>query len=88
MSAEGFLPGELIKEILWARDWTRDDLAKASGYPVAFINEVITGKRKITVGIARGLAAALGTTAQFWLNMESACRLSILLSEIKCQGSY
>ena len=41
------------------------------------MNEIITGKRGITVESAKGLSEAFGTSAQLWLNMESAYRLSL-----------
>lgn len=74
---EGFLPGDLIKEELEARGWTQEDLAEILGRTPTSINEIITGKRGITVDSAKGIAEAFGTSAQFWLNMESAYRLSL-----------
>ena len=75
--AEGFLPGDLIRRELEERGWTQDDLAEIMGRTPASINEIISGKRGITVETANGLGEALGTGAQFWLNMESAYRLSL-----------
>ncbi len=75
--AESFLPGDLIKEELEERGWTQEDLAEILGRTTAGVNEIITGKRGITVDTAKGLGEALGTGAQFWLNMESAYRLSL-----------
>jgi len=77
MPAEGFPPGELIKEELEVRGWMQDDLAEILGRTKTAINEVITGKRGITVDTAKGLGEAFGTGAEFWLNMESAYRLSL-----------
>lgn len=75
--AEGFLPGDLIKEELEARGWTQEDLAEILGRTTPTVNEIITGRRGITVDSAKGIAGAFGTSAQFWLNMESAYRLSL-----------
>ena len=47
--AEGFLPGDLIKEELEERGWTQEDLAEILGRTTASVNEIITGKRGITV---------------------------------------
>jgi len=77
IAAEGFLPGDLIKEELGARGWTQDDLAEILGRTTSSVNEIITGKRGLTVDSAKGLGEAFGTSAQFWLNMESAYRLSL-----------
>jgi HTH-type transcriptional regulator/antitoxin HigA len=75
--AEGFLPGDLIKEELEARGWTQEDLAEILGRTTTTVNEIITGKRGITVESAKGISEAFGTSAQFWLNMETAYRLSL-----------
>src|SRR4030066_1482101 len=75
--AEGFLPGDLIKEELEMRGWTQDDLAEILGRTTSAVNEVITGKRGITVDTAKALGEAFGTGAEFWLNMESSYRLSL-----------
>ncbi|MCX6089571.1 MAG: helix-turn-helix domain-containing protein [Candidatus Atribacteria bacterium] len=75
--AEGFLPGDLIKEELEARGWAQEDLAEISGRTTTTVNEIITGKRGITIDSAKGIGEAFGTSAQFWLNMESAYRLSL-----------
>lgn len=75
--AEGFLPGDLIKEELEMRGWTQEDLAEILGRTTTTVNEIITGKRGITIDSAKGISEAFGTSAQFWLNMESAYRLSL-----------
>ncbi len=74
--AEVFPPGELIKEELEVRDWAQEDLAEILGRPTRLVNELIAGKRKITLKTAKGLGEAFGTSAQFWMNMQSLYRLS------------
>lgn len=78
LPAESFAPGEFIKEELEARGWTQDDLADIIGRPVRLVNEIIAAKRGITPETAKGLGDALGTGAQFWMNLESAYRLSLV----------
>jgi len=73
--AEVFPPGEFIREELEARGWTQADLAEILGRPVRLVNEIIVGKRGITPETAKGLGAAFGTSAQFWLNLESSYQL-------------
>src|SRR5262245_16756482 len=75
-AAEVFPPGEILKDELEARGWTQTDLGEILGRPARVVNEIITGKRGITPETAKGLAEALGTTAQFWMNLESAWQLS------------
>ena len=73
--AEAFPPGDFLKEELEERGWTQDDLAAIMGKQVRTVNELVVGKRSVTPGTAKSLAAALGTTAQFWLNLDSAYKL-------------
>jgi HTH-type transcriptional regulator/antitoxin HigA len=73
--AEAFPPGEFIKDELEARDWTQDTLAEITGIPAPVISNIIKGKRVISVEIASQLAAAFGTTAQYWMNLETSYQL-------------
>lgn len=74
--AEVFPPGDFLRDELEERGWTQADLAEIVGRPVGTVNEIIKGKRKITPETARGLSSALGTSAEFWMNLESAYQLS------------
>lgn len=75
-AAEVFSPGEILRDELEERGWTQTDLADILGRSVGLVNEVIAGKRGITPETARGLAAALGTSPQFWMNLDAAYQLS------------
>jgi HTH-type transcriptional regulator/antitoxin HigA len=67
-----------VQERLLDRSWTQGDLADVLGRPVQAVNEIITGKKAITPETAVALSKALGNTANFWLNLESAYRLDLL----------
>jgi len=71
-------PGDLIQEELDERGWSQSDLAAILQRPSQAINEVIVGKKAITPETAVALGAAFGTSAQYWLNLESAYRLDLL----------
>jgi HTH-type transcriptional regulator/antitoxin HigA len=73
--AEAFPPGEYLRDELEARGWTQDEFAQIIGRPAPHVNLIIAGKRGITPATAKELGAALGTSPQFWLNLESAYRL-------------
>src|SRR5262245_13203278 len=75
-TAEVFSPGEFIKEELDARGWSQLDLAEIIERDPIMINQIIKGKRAITPETARLLADAFGTSAQLWLNLETAYRLA------------
>src|SRR5690242_18290166 len=74
--AEVFPPGEYVRDELEARGWTQQDLALILGRPANAINQIIAGKRSITPETAKGLAAAFGTSAEFWMNLENAYQLA------------
>lgn len=74
--AEVFPPGEFLQDELDARGWTQVEFAEIIGRPPRLINEIIAAKRSITSETAKEFAAALGTSAQFWLNLETAYQLS------------
>ena len=65
-------PGEVLKEeFLGPLNLTQVTLAGHIGVPVQRINEIIRGKRGVTPETAWLLAQALGTTAQFWVNLQA-----------------
>lgn len=75
MAAEEFPPGDYLKEFIDGRGWTQEDLAAILGRPLQLVNEVVLGKRRITPETARGFAEAFGTSAELWLNLDSAWQL-------------
>ena len=74
--AEVFPPGEVIREELEARGWSQVELADIMGRPPRVVSEIISAKRAITPETAKGLGAAFGTGATFWMNLEGAYQLS------------
>lgn len=75
--AEVFPPGEFIREELEARRWTQADFARVLGRPLQVVNQIINGKKRITVETAKEIGLALGTGPELWLNLENAYRLHI-----------
>lgn len=73
--AEAFPPGEFIKEELAARYWSQVELAEIIGRDPKVIHDLITGKRPIVPELAQLLGDALGTSAMYWMNLESSYRL-------------
>src|SRR5262245_39928137 len=73
--AHVFPPGEILREELEERGWSQTDLAEILGRPAKLVNEIVAGKRAITPETARGLAEALGTSAELWMNLESQYQL-------------
>lgn len=79
--AEVFPPGEFLREELEARGWSQVELAEIMGRPSRVVSEVMAGKRAITPETAVALGEALGTGAEFWMNLESQYQLSKVRSE-------
>lgn len=75
--AETFPPGEVIKEELEARGWTQRDLADIMGVQPSVVSALVKGTKPISLDLARNLAAALGPSAQYWINMDTAYRLNL-----------
>lgn len=65
-------PGEILnEEFLRPLGITQATLAERIGVSRRRINELVNGRRAITADTAKRLAKAFGTTAQFWMNLQS-----------------
>lgn len=65
-------PGEiLLADFLVPLGITQVALAGHLGVPIQRVNELIRGKRGVTPETAWLLAGALGTTPEFWLNLQA-----------------
>lgn len=66
-------PGEmLLEEFLKPAGITQKSFAEHIGVTRAALSETVKGKRSVTVKTAQLLSMALGTTPQFWLNLQQA----------------
>ena len=61
----------LLEDWLKPMDISQYALAKAISVPARRINEIVHGKRGITVDTALRLAAFFGTDAQSWINLQT-----------------
>ncbi len=65
-------PGEvLMEDFIQGFGITQNKLAVSIGVPPRRINEIVHGKRGITADTALRLAKYFGTSAQFWLNLQT-----------------
>jgi len=65
-------PGEiLMEEFLKPLGLTAYRLSKATNLPQTRISEIIHGRRGISPDTALRFGRALGTTAEFWLNLQA-----------------
>ncbi len=66
-------PGEiLLEEFLVPLGIAQVLLASHIGVPVQRVNELIRGKRGVTPETAWLLSKALGTSPEFWLNLQAS----------------
>jgi len=68
-------PGRILRRELEARGWTQKDLAGIMGRPAQAISQIVQAKKQITPETALQLAAAFGTSARFWINLETNYQL-------------
>lgn len=73
--AEVFHPGEFLRDELDERGWTQTEFAEIIDRPLRLVNEIVNGKRGITPETAKELGAALGTSPELWMNLDSAYHL-------------
>jgi antitoxin HigA-1 len=75
MAIEVIHPGEHLAEELEALDMSASELARKLNVPTNRITQILNGTRAITGDTALRLAHFFGTSAQFWLNLQSLYEL-------------
>ena len=70
-------PGEQLAEEMKELGLSAAALARQLGVPTNRITAILNGKRAITGDTALRLAHFFGTTAEFWLNLQSLYELRI-----------
>ena len=71
-------PGEILMEdFIEGFGITQNKLAVAIGVPPRRINEIVHGKRGISADTAVRLARYFGTSAEFWMNLQSHYELRL-----------
>jgi addiction module HigA family antidote len=70
-----FHPGMFLRKLLTEHELTQTRLAHHIGVQIGVINQICKEKRGISAGMAVKLAGALGTSPEFWLNLQTAYEL-------------
>ncbi|WP_145156174.1 HigA family addiction module antitoxin [Pseudomonas oryzihabitans] len=69
-------PGEILREeFLVPMNITPAALARALGVSNPTVNDVVLERRGISADLALRLEAALGSSAQFWMNLQATYEL-------------
>lgn len=77
-------PGEVLaEEFLEPMGLSAAALARRIGVPANRISEIVAGRRSVTGDTALRLAAALGTTPEFWMNLQKGWELAVARREWK-----
>ena len=80
-------PGTILRHrFLEEMDMTQAEAARRMDIPVTRVNELVRGKRGITARSALRLSRLLGTTPQFWMNLQAGWDLWHALQEEKKLG--
>ena len=79
-------PGEvLMEDFIAGFGITQNKLAVSIGVPPRRINEIVHGKRGITADTALRLGRFFGTSAQFWLNLQTQYDLDLAEEQVSDQ---
>lgn len=79
-------PGEvLMEDFIQGFGITQNKLAVSIGVPPRRINEIVHGKRAITADTALRLGKYFGTSAQFWLNLQTHYDLDVAQDRVAGQ---
>jgi addiction module HigA family antidote len=77
MTRPAIHPGEILAEELEEISVTPTELARQLRVPANRITQIVQGKRSVTGDTALRLGHWFGTSAQFWLNLQSAYDIRI-----------
>ena len=76
-------PGEiLLEEFLKPLKMSANALSIALRIPAPRINDIVRQKRGLSADTALRLARYFGSTAQFWLNLQTAYELKIVEQQV------
>ena len=83
MPSEPVHPGTLLKEEIEYRGISQKQLAHQMCVSYSVLNEILNGKRPISIEYALYLEAVLGIDAQLWIQMQADYNLQMAKSDRK-----
>ena len=83
MPSEPVHPGTLLKEEIEYRGISQKQLAQQMCVSYSVLNEILNGKRPISIEYALYLEAVLGIDAQLWIQMQADYNLQVAKSDRK-----
>ena len=82
MALTAIHPGEHLAEELKELNMSAAKLARQLDVPTNRVTEILNGRRAITGDTALRLAHFFGTTAEFWLNLQSLYELRVAQKKV------
>ena len=82
MGIQAIHPGEHLAEELKELRMSAAELARRLDVPTNRVTEILNGRRAITGDTALRLAHFFGTTAEFWLNLQSLYELRVAQKKV------
>ncbi len=70
-------PGELLKEELIERGISQMEFAKLIDVPYTALNEILNGKRPMSVDFSMRVEAALGISSEWFINMQAEYNVQV-----------
>jgi len=74
-------PGEILRDELESLALSANALARAIDVPTNRVTEILNGARGISADTALRLARYFGTSARFWMNLQTSYDLAIAEQE-------
>jgi len=75
-------PGSFLRDDLEALDMSARRFGKHIGMPHNAVTEIMNGQRSVTAQMAIRLGKALGTTPEYWLNLQTIYDLKLALADM------
>ncbi len=82
MALTAIHPGEHLAEELEALDMSAAELARKIDVPTNRVTQILNGTRSVTGDTALRLAHFFGTSAQFWLNLQTLYDLRLAQQKV------
>lgn len=75
-------PGETVADLLEERSWSQADFATRAGFTKIHVHLLLQAKAVISEDIALRLERALGSSARFWMSLETQYCEQLLRREV------
>ena len=79
-------PGEHLAEMMAELGVSQYRLAKCIGVPPIRVHAIVKGQRSITADSALRIERAVGTTPEFWLNLQRMYDLDVARGKVDLGG--